>query len=310
MNKITSKIIMIRPKHFNYNFETADNNFFQKKINNVSSIDIKRKSVSEFNRLVNSLKRKKITVEVFEDNEDIITTDSVFPNNWFSLHKNGNFYLYPMFSKNRRKERRKDIIQNIKGTYNVKQIIDLSHYEKENKFLEGTGSMVLDRENKICYASTSERTNSEILNIFCKHLGYEPITFKAYQKVNDSLEEIYHTNVIMSIGINYVIICLQCINSKKERKFIIDKITSTGKTIIEISEYQLNNFAGNMLQVENENGKKFLIMSKKAYESLEDDQIKLIESYNEIIYSDLSIIETLGGGSARCMIAENFLEKK
>ena len=310
MNKITSKIIMIRPKHFNYNFETADNNFFQKKINNVSSIDIKRKSVSEFNRLVNSLKRKKITVEVFEDNEDIITTDSVFPNNWFSLHKNGNFYLYPMFSKNRRKERRKDIIQNIKGTYNVKQIIDLSHYEKENKFLEGTGSMVLDRENKICYASTSERTNSEILNIFCKHLGYEPITFKAYQKVNNSLEEIYHTNVIMSIGINYVIICLQCINSKKERKFIIDKITSTGKTIIEISEYQLNNFAGNMLQVENENGKKFLIMSKKAFESLEDDQIKLIESYNEIIYSDLSIIETLGGGSARCMIAENFLEKK
>ena len=215
-----------------------------------------------------------------------------------------------MFSKNRRKERRKDIIQNIKGTYNVKQIIDLSHYEKENKFLEGTGSMVLDRENKICYASTSERTNSEILNIFCKHSGYEPVTFKGYQKVNNSFEEIYHTNVIMSIGINYVIICLQCINSKKERKFIIDKITSTGKTIIEISEYQLNNFAGNMLQVENENGKKFLIMSKKAYESLEDDQIKLIESYNEIIYSDLSIIETLGGGSARCMIAENFLEKK
>ena len=310
MNQVTSKIIMIRPKHFNYNVETADNNFFQKKINSVSSIDIKRKSVSEFNRLVNSLKRKKITVEVFEDNEDIITTDSVFPNNWFSLHKNGNFYLYPMFSKNRRKERRKDIIQNIKGTYNVKQIIDLSHYEKENKFLEGTGSMVLDRENKICYASTSERTNSEILNIFCKHSGYEPVTFKGYQKVNNSFEEIYHTNVIMSIGINYVIICLQCINSKKERKFIIDKITSTGKTIIEISEYQLNNFAGNMLQVENENGKKFLIMSKKAYESLEDDQIKLIESYNEIIYSDLSIIETLGGGSARCMIAENFLEKK
>ena len=310
MNQVTSKIIMIRPKHFNYNVETADNNFFQKKINSVSSTDIKRKSISEFNRLVKALKRKKITVEIFEDSEDIITTDSVFPNNWFSLHKNGNFYLYPMFSKNRRKERRKDIIQHIKDKYNVKQIVDLSHYEKENKFLEGTGSMVLDRENRICYASISERTNSEILHIFCKHLGYEPVTFKAYQKVNDSLEEIYHTNVIMSIGINYVIICLQCINSKKERKFIIDKITSTGKTLIEISEYQLNNFAGNMLQVENENGKKFLIMSKKAYESLEDNQIKLIESYNEIIYSDLSIIETLGGGSARCMIAENFLEKK
>ena len=306
----TSKVIMIRPKHFNYNIETADNNYFQKRINNLSSLDIKQKSIEEFNMLVCKLEDNNITVDVFDDREDIITTDSVFPNNWFSLHKNGILYLYPMFSKNRRRERRNDIVEYLNNNYHLNQIIDLTKYEEEKKFLEGTGSMVLDRIHKICYASISERTDLNLLNSLCEKLEYDPITFRSYHTVNKKRKEIYHTNVIMNIGENYSIISLECIDNKNERDLIIRKLENTGKEIIEISEFQLNNFAGNMLEIENENNKKFIVMSKRAYKSLDKDQITAIENYNEIIYSDLNIIETLGGGSARCMIAENFLEKK
>ena len=237
--------------------------------------------------------------------------DSIFPNNWISLHKDGKIYLYPMFSEIRRKEKRIDLINYYRDEgYLINETIDLGKYEKENKFLEGTGSMVLDRENKLCYAAISERTSIEVLNKFCETSGYEAIAFKSYQTFKNKRKEIYHTNVMMCIADKYAIICLDSIDNIDERKYVIKKLIESKKEIIEINEKQCNNFAGNMLQLKNNENKKFLIMSKSAYDSLSKEQLKLITSYNEIIYSSLDTIEKLGGGSARCMITENFLRRK
>ena len=311
MNQNTSEIFMIRPKHFNFNHETAKNNHFQKEEKTLKNKEILQNAVSEFEELVKKIKQKNIKVEVFEDREDVITTDSIFPNNWISLHKDGKIYLYPMFSEIRRKEKRIDLINYYRDEgYLINETIDLGKYEKENKFLEGTGSMVLDRENKLCYAATSERTSIEVLNKFCETSGYEAIAFKSYQTFKNKRKEIYHTNVMMCIADKYAIICLDSIDNIDERKYVIKKLIESKKEIIEINEKQCNNFAGNMLQLKNNENKKFLIMSKSAYDSLSKEQLKLITSYNEIIYSSLDTIEKLGGGSARCMITENFLRRK
>ena len=311
MNQNTSEIFMIRPKHFNFNHETAKNNHFQKEEKRLKNKEILENAVSEFEELVKKIKQKNIKVEVFEDREDVITTDSIFPNNWISLHKDGKIYLYPMFSEIRRKEKRIDLINYYRDEgYLINETIDLGKYEKENKFLEGTGSMVLDRENKLCYAAISERTSIEVLNKFCETSGYEAIAFKSYQTFKNKRKEIYHTNVMMCIADKYAIICLDSIDNIDERKYVIKKLIESKKEIIEINEKQCNNFAGNMLQLKNNENKKFLIMSKSAYDSLSKEQLKLITSYNEIIYSSLDTIEKLGGGSARCMITENFLRRK
>ena len=311
MNQITSEIFMIRPKHFNFNHETAKNNHFQKEEKTLKNKEVLQNAISEFEELVKKIKQKNIKVEIFEDREEVITTDSIFPNNWISLHKDGKIYLYPMFSEIRRKEKRIDIINSYRDNgYLINETIDLSKYEKENKFLEGTGSMVLDRENKLCYAAISERTSREVLNKFCEISGYEAIEFKSYQTFENKRKEIYHTNVMMCIADKYVIICLDSIDNIDERKSVIEKLIESKKEIIEINEKQCNNFAGNMLQVKNNQNKKFLIMSKSAYDSLSKEQLKLITSHNEIIYSSLDTIEKLGGGSARCMITENFLRRK
>ena len=311
MNQITSEIFMIRPKHFNFNHETAKNNHFQKEEKTLKNKEVLQNAISEFEELVKKIKQKNIKVEIFEDREEVITTDSIFPNNWISLHKDGKIYVYPMFSEIRRKEKRIDIINSYRDNgYLINETIDLSKYEKENKFLEGTGSMVLDRENKLCYAAISERTSREVLNKFCEISGYEAIEFKSYQTFENKRKEIYHTNVMMCIADKYVIICLDSIDNIDERKSVIKKLIESKKEIIEINEKQCNNFAGNMLQVKNNQNKKFLIMSKSAYDSLSKEQLKLITSHNEIIYSSLDTIEKLGGGSARCMITENFLRRK
>ena len=311
MKQTTSNLIMVRPKHFNFNKETAENNHFQKEEKNITEIEIRDKAIKEFNSFSKLLTKKGIEVKIFNDRDDIITTDSVFPNNWISFHENGDVFLYPMYSKNRRKERRSDIVKElINMGYYVKSTIDLTHFEKENKFLEGTGSMVLDRENKICYAAVSERTNHNLLIEFCSKTEYELVSFKSYQSVGNKRKEIYHTNVIMCIADKYAIICLESIDNKKEKEKIIEKLKDTNKKIIKISEDQCSKFAGNMLQVENVKNKKFLIMSGSAFNSLDDKQLATINEFNEIIYSDLKTIEKLGGGSARCMIAENFLRKK
>ena len=302
---------MVRPKHFNFNKETAENNHFQKEEKNITEIEIRDKAIKEFNSFSKLLIKKGIEVKIFNDRDDIITTDSVFPNNWISFHENGDVFLYPMYSKNRRKERRSDIIKElINMGYYVKSTIDLTYFEKENKFLEGTGSMVLDRENKICYAAVSERTNNDLLIEFCSRTEFELVSFKSYQSVGNERKEIYHTNVIMCVADKYAIICLESVDNKKEKEKIIEKLKDTNKRIIKISEDQCSKFAGNMLQVENVKNEKFLIMSESAYNSLDDKQIATINEFNEIIHSDLKTIEKLGGGSARCMIAENFLRKK
>lgn len=308
--QITNKLIMIRPKHFNFNIETAENNHFQKKDERLSNEKILKKATSEFDKMVLQLLKNKIDVTVFDDKKEIITTDSVFPNNWISFHQNGLVFIYPMFSENRRKEKRKDILEKLDNEYEIKKIIDFSSYETDSIFLEGTGSMVLDRQHKICYASISERTNKLALKDFCKKASYEPIIFKSYQKVGAKKKLIYHTNVMMCVAEEYVLICLDLVHNKDEKKNIINTIQKTKKEIIEISEKQCNSFAGNMLQVSNIKNDKFLVMSNSAHNSLEKEQrIKLLK-YNKIIHSDLTLIEKLGGGSARCMIAENFLQKK
>jgi len=295
MRQTTYNLIMVRPKHFNFNKETAENNHFQKEEKNITEIEIRDKAIKEFNSFSKLLIKKGIEVKIFNDRDDIITTDSVFPNNWISFHENGDVFLYPMYSKNRRKERRSDIIKElINMGYYVKSTIDLTYFEKENKFLEGTGSMVLDRENKICYAAVSERTNNDLLIEFCSRTEFELVSFKSYQSVGNERKEIYHTNVIMCVADKYAIICLESVDNKKEKEKIIEKLKDTNKRIIKISEDQCSKFAGNMLQVENVKNEKFLIMSESAYNSLDDKQIATINEFNEIIHSALKTIEELG----------------
>ena len=308
--QISKNLIMVRPEHFDFNYETAKNNHFQKKEKKLSKKEIINNAKNEFDKLYNKLIKNKINVHLFNDRKDIRTTDSVFPNNWISLHQDGSVYIYPMFSENRRKERRFDIIKKLKKQFEVKRVIDLSYFEKESVFLEGTGSMILDRQNKICYASLSDRTNLIALNNFCNRALYNPVIFKSYQMLEGKINLIYHTNVMMCIADEYAIVCLDTIHNTKEREILISSLEKTNKEIIEISEKQCNSFAGNMLQVSNTNNQKFLVMSSSAYKCLNTFQIKKILNYNKVIHSNLKQIEKLGGGSARCMIAENFLQKK
>ena len=308
--QITKNLIMVRPEHFDFNYETAENNHFQKEEKKLSKEKILKNAKNEFDNLYNKLIKNKINVDVFNDRKKVRTTDSVFPNNWISLHQDGSVYIYPMFSKNRRKERRFDIIEKLKKQFEIKSVIDLSYFEKESVFLEGTGSMILDRQNKICYAALSDRTNLIVLNNFCNRALYNPVIFKSYQKIEGNINLIYHTNVMMCIADQYAVVCLDTIHNTKEREILISSLEKTNKEIIEISEKQCNSFAGNMLQVSNTNNEKFLVMSSSAYKCLNTFQIKKILNYNKVIHSNLEQIEKLGGGSARCMIAENFLQKK
>ena len=308
MKQITNNIMMIEPVSFNYNTETAINNYYQ--INNtaLSKEEIQQKALKEFKEFVSLLKSKNINVIVFKDTENPKTPDSIFPNNWVSFHIDGEIVLYPMYAKNRRLERRNDIIQKLRDDFIVTKINDFSYYENQELYLEGTGSMILDRENKICYAAISDRTNKNIVNDFCNQLNFKPILFTSNQDVRGKRLAIYHTNVMMCITTNFAIVCLDSIDCNEEKDRVIDILNETKKEIISISEEQTNKFAGNMLEVEGD--KKYLVMSKSAYSCLTENQIKKINKYCEILYSDLSTIEDYGGGSARCMMAEIFLPLK
>ena len=308
MKQITNNIMMIEPVSFNYNTETAINNYYQ--INNIalSKEEIQQKALKEFKEFVSLLRSKNINVIVFKDTENPKTPDSIFPNNWVSFHIDGEIVLYPMYAKNRRLERRNDIIQKLRDDFIVTKINDFSYYENQELYLEGTGSMILDRENKICYAAISDRTNKNIVNDFCNQLNFKPILFTSNQDVRGKRLAIYHTNVMMCITTNFAIVCLDSIDCNEEKDRVIDILNETKKEIISISEEQTNKFAGNMLEVEGD--KKYLVMSKSAYSCLTENQIKKINKYCEILYSDLSTIEDYGGGSARCMMAEIFLPLK
>ena len=302
----TDTVLMIEPVAFGFNEQTAVNNYFQVQ----QEGNVQDKALKEFNDFVEKLRAKDINVITIKDTLEPKTPDSIFPNNWVSFHADGKVVLYPMFAENRRLERRNDIINQIKEQFEVTEVIDYSGAEKDNKFLEGTGSMIFDHDNKIAYGSVSLRLDEGLFRKFCSDFGFQPVVFHSYQTAGEERLPIYHTNVMMCVADQFVVICLDCIDDESERNNVIETIKNSGKELIEISEDQMQNFAGNMLQVQNKSGEKFLVMSQSAYKSLNRDQVSAIEKYCEIIYSDLEVIETNGGGSARCMLAEVFLPKK
>jgi hypothetical protein len=292
---------MIKPVRFDFNAETAVNNSFQQASGDQ---DIAARATQEFNRFVQVLQAAGIDVMVVEDTPEPHTPDSVFPNNWISFHEDGTLFLYPMFAVNRRLERKPHVLEQIKAKFRVQAIRDISEYENEQVFLEGTGSMVLDRQHTIAYACLSPRTDLQLFKEWCTIAGYTPVAFTA--TANDN-ELIYHTNVMMCVADEYAVICLDCIPDETERRLVAQSLTGSGKQIITISLQQMNSFAGNMLQVQNQQGQRYLVMSSQAYHSLDASQRSAIESFNPILHSDISTIETNGGGSARCMMAEIFL---
>jgi hypothetical protein len=303
--------MMIRPIAFNYNVQTAINNHYQKIVDpNNNSDQINLNAQAEFDNLVLKLRSIGINVIVFQDDDKFDTPDSVFPNNWISFHSNGDLALFPMFAINRRQERREDVIGWVeKHDYLINNIIDYSSAEESSIFLEGTGSVVLDRVNRKAYCAVSERSNEDLLIEFCEDFEYTPVIFNAYQTVKDKRNLIYHTNVMMCVADDFVVICLDCIDDKKERKSVISHLLNDGKEIIEISEDQVDSFAGNMLQLIDRNNKPVLVMSESAYNALTDLQKTSINKYAKIVFSPLNTIEAYGGGSARCMMAEVFLPK-
>ncbi|MDY3529940.1 arginine deiminase-related protein [Riemerella anatipestifer] len=303
----TNTVLMIEPVAFGYNAQTAENNYFQV---NSENADTQSKALQEFKNFVEKLRSKGITVVSIQDTLEPHTPDSIFPNNWVSFGSDGRVILYPMYAPNRRDERRMDILENLKNQgFKINEVVDLTSSEKDNLFLEGTGSIIFDHDNKLAYGSVSLRLDEKLFREFCEKFGYTPVVFHSYQTAGTERLPIYHTNVMMCVADRFVVICLDCIDNLEERQYVVDTIKKSGKEIIEISEEQMQNFAGNMLQVHNNEGKKFLVMSQSAYQSLSPNQVENIEKYSEIIYSDLSTIETNGGGSARCMLAEVFLPK-
>jgi hypothetical protein len=300
----TPHILMIRPVAFGLNQQTAISNAFQN--TDAPQKNVQEKALVEFDAFVDKLRVHNVNVTVIEDTLEPHTPDSIFPNNWISFHKEGSIFLYPMQAENRRLERRDDIIDELSTIFDIREVNDLSATENNGEYLEGTGSMVLDRENKISYACLSIRTQRKVLDIFCKETGYTSFTFHA---VDENGMAIYHTNVMMCIGDQFVVICLDTIRDVTERGLIIKRFEDTGKEIIEISLQQMNHFAGNMLQVLNKKGKSFLVMSGSAHDNLNDSQIAQINKYTEILSSPIPTIEENGGGSARCMMAEIHLAK-
>jgi hypothetical protein len=294
----TSKVLMIRPLHFVFNEETAVNNSFQVK---GDQEDLAHKAVEEFDGLVSELKSAGIEVTIVEDSADPHTPDAIFPNNWISFHESGVYCLYPMFAPNRRKERKAEVLDLIRKKFKYHELVDLSFYESENRFLEGTGSMVLDRDLRIAYACLSPRTDRLVLEDFCQRMNYRAVVFYS---TDQSGHAVYHTNVMMCVADRYVVICLDSITDPEDQEYVKEAIGTSGKEVISISLSQMNQFAGNMLQLENRHKEKVLVMSTAAWNALLPDQQEKLSGYNRIVHSSLQNIETNGGGSARCMIAE------
>ncbi|TBN13723.1 citrulline utilization hydrolase CtlX [Hyunsoonleella pacifica] len=310
MLQTTNTILMVRPVNFRMNEQTAVNNYYQNEVKDLLPETVNTKAQQEFDTYVKKLRSIDIKVIVVDDRIETDTPDSIFPNNWISFHENGDVGLYPMFAENRRLERREDILTSIESEgFTIYNIIDYTSAEEEAIFLEGTGSIILDRVNKKAYCALSPRADEDLFIEFCEDFEYFPIVFTANQTVEEVRKPIYHTNVMMCIAETFAVICLSCIDNKKERKNVINHLKSSGKEIIDITEAQVESFAGNMLQLRGHNDELFLIMSQSAYDSLTKAQIGKIEKHCKIISSSLDVIETCGGGSARCMMAEVFLPK-
>ncbi|WP_412984073.1 citrulline utilization hydrolase CtlX [Pontimicrobium sp. IMCC45349] len=311
MQQITDTILMIRPIGFRMNEQTAVNNYYQKVLDSILPETVNIKAQQEFDVFVEKLRTVGVNVVVIDDTNELDTPDSIFPNNWISFHENGLVGVYPMFAENRRLERREDVLEILESKgYLINNVIDYTSAEEEEVFLEGTGSLLLDRTNRKAYCAISPRADEGLFIEFCEDFDYFPIVFTANQTVKERREAIYHTNVMMCLAETFAVICLESIDDKKERKNVIKHLKEDGKEVIAITESQANNFAGNMLQVKGHNEERFLVMSQAAYNSLNKTQVTTIEKHCKILSSSLDTIEACGGGSARCMMAEVFLPKK
>ncbi|MAN60149.1 MAG: amidinotransferase [Flavobacteriaceae bacterium] len=309
MQQITNTILMIRPVAFRMNEETAVNNYFQEDLD-LKNSEINAKAQAEFDAFAGKLKDAGVNVIVANDILERDTPDSLFPNNWITTHENGDVALYPLFAENRRKERREDILERLEQEgFVIKNVIDYTAAEEEGLFLESTGSLILDRPNQKAYCALSPRADEDLLIEFCEDFEFTPVIFTANQTVDAKRLPIYHTNVMMCMAEKFCVICLDTIDDPKEKKNIVQHLKYDGKEIISISEAQMHRFAGNMLQVRGANDQKYLVMSAAAHQSLTPQQVSAIENHCQILSSDLHTIETCGGGSARCMMAEIFLPK-
>lgn len=307
----TDHVLMIRPVAFGYNLETAENNFYQHKPKIEDSEEIQQKALAEFDQFAGKLREHEITVTVIEDKASDDTPDSIFPNNWISTHHDGKVVIYPMFAVNRRLEKRQSVIDELveRNNLHISDQTDLGYLEGSDQFLEGTGSLILDRLHDVVYASVSERMDREALGIWCDQMEYNSVVFHAKQDHNGQRVPIYHTNVMMCLGTDFAVICLDCIDNIVERNMVEESLKNSGREIITISEKQVSMFAGNMLELRNADNRRFLAMSGSAFRSLDESQRLRLKKYCTLIYSDLDTIERLGGGSARCMLAEIFLPK-
>jgi hypothetical protein len=310
MKQTTNNILMIRPVAFRMNEQTAVNNYYQKVLDNLTPSTVNAKAQEEFDAFVEKLISIGVNVIVIDDTLDPDTPDSIFPNNWISFHESGEVVLYPMFAENRRLERREDILDLLeeKG-FEITDIWDYTSAEEDNLFLEGTGNLLLDRTNEKAYCALSPRADEGLVIEFCEEFEMTPVIFEAFQTVDGERKNIYHTNVMMCLAETFAVICADCIDDKQERKIVLNHLKESGKEIITITEEQVNNFAGNMLQVRGKDDERFLVMSTQAYNSLTDKQLQSIEKHCKILHSSLDTIEACGGGSARCMMAEVFLPK-
>ncbi|WP_264566666.1 citrulline utilization hydrolase CtlX [Flavobacterium sp. N3904] len=311
MKQTTNSILMIRPVAFRMNEQTAVNNYYQKVLDGLLPATVNAKAQQEFDVFVEKLRAVGVDVTVVDDKENSDTPDSIFPNNWISFHENGDVALYPMFAENRRHERREDILDTLeeKG-FVIDNIMDYTSAEEDGFFLEGTGSLVLDRENGKAYCALSPRADEELFIEFCEDFEFTPVIFEAFQTVNNERKLIYHTNVMMCLGETFAVICADCIDDKKERKMVLDSLKGDEKEVILITEEQVNNFAGNMLEVKGADDRRYLVMSASAHQSLSKKQITQLEEHVTILSSSLDTIEACGGGSARCMMAEIFLPRE
>ena len=308
MNQTTNSILMIRPVAFRMNEQTAVNNYYQKVLDNLLPATVNAKAQEEFDTFVKKLQAVGVNVIVVDDTANPDTPDSIFPNNWISFHETGDVVLYPMFAENRRGERREDVLDILEDNgFVINEIMDYTSAEEDGFYLEGTGSIVLDRENGKAYCALSPRADEELFIEFCEDFEYSPVIFEAFHAVNGERKLIYHTNVMMCIGDTFAVICADCIDDKKERKMVLDSLRGDDKEIILITEAQVNNFAGNMLEVLGSDDRRYLVMSSAAHQSLTKKQIAQLEEHVTILTSSLDTIEACGGGSARCMMAEVFL---
>ena len=310
MKQTTNSIVMIRPVAFRMNEQTAVNNYYQKVLDGLLPATVNAKAQQEFDTFVEKLRAVGVDVTVVDDTLNPDTPDSIFPNNWISFHENGDVAMYPMFAENRRAERREEILDILeeKG-FVINNIVDYTSAEEDGFFLEGTGSLLLDRENSKAYCALSPRADEELFIEFCEDFDYAPVIFEAFQTVGGERKLIYHTNVMMCLGETFAVICAESIDDKKERKMVLDNLKENNKEVILITEAQVNSFAGNMLEVRGTNDKRYLVMSAAAHQCLTAKQIEQLEKHAEILSSSLDTIEACGGGSARCMMAEVFLPR-